>query len=226
MVSAALWFFDSLIFCSGALIGYISSFHSFSSFFTSWEAWCWCSDKSLFSFLRRWDFFWDSFVILPDEGETRNVVTFDRLRKIAFVDYSRDSWNFNETERDNVVCAVPRYRTNVLCSSVLACAARTERWCAWLGSVVRGGPRSPARKSEGNSCTTRTVYTDDGWWLSLTINNDGVKLGGIVAVRCFALEWQYTTRGEKGIWSGTWKYGGAAPRSVLLHTTRAPRRVL
>jgi len=32
MVSAALWFFDSLIFCSGALIGYISSFHSFSSF--------------------------------------------------------------------------------------------------------------------------------------------------------------------------------------------------
>ena len=40
---------------------------------------CWCSDKSLFSFLRRWDFFWDSFVILPDEGETRNVVTFNRL---------------------------------------------------------------------------------------------------------------------------------------------------
>ena len=33
MVSAALWFFDSLIFCSGALIGYISSFHSFSFFF-------------------------------------------------------------------------------------------------------------------------------------------------------------------------------------------------
>ena len=32
-----------------------------------------------FSFLRRWDFFWDSFVILPDEGETRNVVTFNRL---------------------------------------------------------------------------------------------------------------------------------------------------
>ena len=31
-----------------------------------------------------------------------------------------------EDINDNVVCAVPRYRTNVLCSSVLACAARTE----------------------------------------------------------------------------------------------------
>ena len=50
MVSAALWFFDSLIFCSGALIGYISSIRSFFFFFTSWEAWCWCSDKSLFHF--------------------------------------------------------------------------------------------------------------------------------------------------------------------------------
>ena len=50
MVSAALWFFDSLIFCSGALIGYISSFHSFSSFLLVGRRWCWCSDKSLFHF--------------------------------------------------------------------------------------------------------------------------------------------------------------------------------
>ena len=69
MVSGALWFFDSLFFCSGALIGYISSIRSFSSFLLVGRCWCWCSDKpSLFSFLRRWDFFWDSFVILPDEG--------------------------------------------------------------------------------------------------------------------------------------------------------------
>ena len=50
MVSAALWFFDSLIFCSGALIGYISSFHSFSSFLLVGRRGCWCSDKSLFHF--------------------------------------------------------------------------------------------------------------------------------------------------------------------------------
>ena len=79
MVSAALWFFDSLIFCSGALIGYISSMRSFSSFLASWEAWVLVLWQVPFSFLRRWDFFWDSFVILPDEGETRNVVTFNRL---------------------------------------------------------------------------------------------------------------------------------------------------
>lgn len=50
MVSAALWFFDSLIFCSGALIGYISSFHSFSSFLLVGRRGCWCSDKSLSHF--------------------------------------------------------------------------------------------------------------------------------------------------------------------------------
>ena len=41
MLSAALWFFDSLIFCSGALIGYISSIRSFFFF---------CSPRVLFLF--------------------------------------------------------------------------------------------------------------------------------------------------------------------------------